>query len=200
MIDFWSTSVHCFMLLYLWKIFSSANTEIEQNHWSSYIASDAPKTEYLIFFFFLVTEIHTHHGCPCVGISLESLNCVHKKLEFNLKAVIKEHAEHSAAVARLNAKLSHLLKEMKQSRIFSTLKAHCVASKLDDDNDETENETPSIVSQPNNAVLWSFLDFLLSSPQNIEASLHSSWGFAWVLKLILRYHILFTWQDSELPH
>ena len=143
---------------------------------------------------------YTCCGCLCVGISLKSLNCAYKKLESNLKAVIKECAEHSAAVARLNAKLSRLLKEMKQSRIISTLKARCVASKLGDDNDGTENETPPIASQSNNVVLQSFLDFLLSPPQNIEASSHSSWGFAWVPKLILRYHILFTWQDSELSH
>ena len=148
----------------------------------------------------LKCAVYTHHGCLCVDISLESLNCAHKKLKFNLEAVVKEHAEHSAAVARLDAKLSCLLKKMKQSRIISTLKACCVVFKLDDNNDETENETSSIVSQSNNVVLQSFLDFLLFSPQNVEASLHSSWDFAWVFKLILRYCILFTWQDSELLH
>ena len=116
----------------------------------------------------------THRGRPCVGISLESLNRAHKKLESNLEAVVKECAEHSAAVARLDAKLSRLLKEMKQSRTISTLKAHCVASELGDDNDGTEDKTPPIVSQPNNAVSQSFLDFLLSPPQNVEASLRSS--------------------------
>ena len=142
----------------------------------------------------------THCGCPCIGISLELLNHTHKKLESDLKAVIKECAEHSAAVVRLDAKLSRLLKQMKQNKTILTLKAHCVASELGDNNDETENEASPIVSKPNNALSPSFIDFLLSSPQNVEASSHSSWGFVWVPKLTLRYHILFTWQGSGLSH
>ena len=86
----------------------------------------------------------THCGCPCIGISLKLLNCTHKKLESDLKAVIKECAEHSAAVVRLDAKLSRLLKQMKQNKTILTLKACCVASKLDDNNNETENEAPPL--------------------------------------------------------
>ena len=142
----------------------------------------------------------THCGCPCIGISLELLNHTHKKLESDLKAVIKECAEHSAAVVRLDVKLSRLLKQMKQNKTISTLKACCVASELGDDSNGTENKVLSIASKSNDALLSSFIDFLLSFSQNIEAFSHSSWGFVWVPKLTLRYHILFTWQDSELPH
>ena len=142
----------------------------------------------------------THHGCFCIDISLKSLNCTHKKLKSDLEVIIKECAEHSAAVARLNAKLSHLLRQMKQNKTILTLKACCVASELGDNNDETENKVPPIASKSNDALSSSFIDFLLFFSQNIEVFLHSSWDFVWVPKLILRYHILFTWQDNELPH
>ena len=142
----------------------------------------------------------THHDCSCIGISLKLLNHTHKKLKLNLEVVIKECAEHFTAVVRLDVKLSHLLKQMKQNKTISTLKAHCVASELGDNNDGTENKAPPIVSQSNDALLSSFIDFLLFFSQNVEVFSHSSWGFVWVPKLTLRYHILFTWQDSELPH
>ena len=81
----------------------------------------------------------THHEHLCVDIFLKSLNCTHKKLKFKLKIVVKECAEHSVTVVRLNAKLIRLLSQIKHNKLLFILKTHCVAIKLDDDNDETEN-------------------------------------------------------------
>jgi len=62
-IIFQFASVHCFMLLYLWKIFNSAKTEIEQNWWSSYVTSGALEILCLMSFFFLVTVMLFSISC-----------------------------------------------------------------------------------------------------------------------------------------
>jgi hypothetical protein len=61
-IVFQSASIHCFMLLYLWKIFNSAK-EIEQNWWSSCVTSDALEILCLMSFFFLVTVMLFSISC-----------------------------------------------------------------------------------------------------------------------------------------
>ena len=116
----------------------------------------------------------TRLGRPCVGISLASLNRTHVKLESDLEAVVKERAEHSAAIARLDAKLSRLLRQLKHNKTVSVLKGRCVASELGDDNDGTEDEIPPDSNNPLESLSPSFWDSILSPPQNVEASSRSS--------------------------
>ncbi len=62
-IVFWFALIHCFMLLYLWKIFNSAKTKIEQNWWSSCVTSDALEISCLMSFFFLAAVMLFSISC-----------------------------------------------------------------------------------------------------------------------------------------
>ncbi len=62
-IAFQSALIHCFMLLYLWKIFNSAKVKIEWNWWSSCVASDALEILCLMSFFFLATVMLFSISC-----------------------------------------------------------------------------------------------------------------------------------------
>ena len=62
-IVFQSASIHCFTLLYLWKIFNSAKVEIEQNWWLSCVTSGALEISCLMSFFFLVTVMLFSISC-----------------------------------------------------------------------------------------------------------------------------------------
>ncbi len=62
-IAFWSASVHCFTLLYLWKIFNSVKVRIEQNQWSSCVTSDALEILCLMSFFFLAAVMLFSISC-----------------------------------------------------------------------------------------------------------------------------------------
>ena len=55
--------IHCFTLLYLWKIFNSAKTEIEQNWWSSCVVSDALEILCLMSFCFLAAVMLFSISC-----------------------------------------------------------------------------------------------------------------------------------------
>ncbi len=48
-----------------------------------------------------------------------------------------KQAEH---LFKLNAKVLHLFKTLKQNESHTVIKVHCVAFKLSDDNNETEDE------------------------------------------------------------
>jgi len=63
-----------------------------------------------------------------------------------------KQAEH---LFKLNAKVLHLFKTLKQNKSCAVIKVHCVAFKLSNDNNRTEDEKNS--SDPFN------LDFLLKS-------------------------------------
>jgi len=76
----------------------------------------------------------------CIDISLKFFNCTHKKLKFKLKLIVKEHTEHFITVVKLNVKLTKLFSQIKHNKSLFIFKICCVATELDDDNDETENE------------------------------------------------------------
>jgi len=63
-----------------------------------------------------------------------------------------KQAEH---LFKLNAKVLHLFKTLKQNESHTVIKVHCVAFKLSDDNNETEDEENPFSSFN--------LDFLLKS-------------------------------------
>ncbi len=146
----------------------------------------------------------TRRGRPCVPVSLESLNRVHKKLESQLNKAEAEHAAQLNILQRLNSKILHLRTTIRQNKSRAVQKAQCVAAELDSDNDGiTDDETSS---EPANfdsllqAMSSDFFNNLEPSSQTAEVFSHSWVSFLLVLTCFLRYHILFTWWDSELSH
>jgi len=87
----------------------------------------------------------TCHGCLCVLISLDFLNHAHLQLKFELKMAMNECV----------TKVLHLFKTLKQNKSHTVIKVCCVAFKLSNDNNETEDEENSFNSFN--------LDFLLKS-------------------------------------
>ena len=136
-----------------------------------------------------------HCDCSCISLLLESLNHSSDKLKSELNAALEEHE-------CLVAKISQLWKTLHQSWNLQDKKSLCLVQKLTNDNDETEDEALPDLLNFINSLLSEFWVSIIStlSSQNIKVFSHSSWGSVWVLKLTLRYHILSTWQDSELSH
>jgi len=97
----------------------------------------------------------TCHGHLCVSVSLDSLNHAHLQLKFKLKVAMNECVKQAERLFKLNAKVLHLFKTLKQNKSHAVIKVHCVASELSNDNNETEDEENS--SDPSN------LDSLLKS-------------------------------------
>ncbi len=95
------------------------------------------------------------YDCSCVSISLDSLNHAYLQLKFELKVTMNEHVKQTEHLFKLNTKVLHLFKTLKQNESYTVIKVCCVASELSDDNNETENEENSFNS--------SNLDFLLKS-------------------------------------
>ncbi len=91
----------------------------------------------------------------CVPVSLDSLNRAHLQLKSELKVAMNERVKQAELLFKLNAKVLHLFKTLKQNESCAVVKVHCVASELNDDNDETEDEKN--FSDPSN------LDSLLKS-------------------------------------
>jgi len=94
-------------------------------------------------------------SCSCVLISLDSLNHAHLQLKSELEMTMNERVEQAELLFKLNAKVLHLFKTLKQNESCTVIKVCCVAFKLSNDNDETENEKNFFNS--------SNLDFLLKS-------------------------------------
>ncbi len=142
------------------------------------------------------------HGCLCVPVSLDSLNCAHLQLKFELKVAMNERVKQAEHLFKLNVKVLHLFKTLKQNESHTVVKVHCVAFKLSDDNNGTEDEENPF-SPPNLDSLlesMSFSFFIDSEPlsQTVVVFLHSWVGSLWVFMCFLRYCILFIWQDSGL--
>ena len=97
----------------------------------------------------------THHGCSCVLILLDSLNHAHLQLKSELEVAMNECVKQAECLFKLNVKVLCLFKTLKQNESCTVAKVRCVASKLSNDNNGTENEENS--SDPLN------LDFLLKS-------------------------------------
>jgi len=79
-------------------------------------------------------------GHSCVSVSLDSLNCAHLQLKFKLKVTMNECVKQAEHLFKLNVKVLCLFKTLKQNESCTVVKVHCVASELNDDNNETENE------------------------------------------------------------
>ena len=97
----------------------------------------------------------TRCGCLCVSVSLDFLNHAHLQLKFELKMAMNERVKQAEHLFKLNVKVLCLFKTLKQNESHAVTKVRCVASKLGDDNNETEDEENS--SDPPN------LDSLLKS-------------------------------------
>ncbi len=94
-------------------------------------------------------------GHSCVLISLDSLNHAHLQLKFELKVAMNECVKQAERLFKLNAKVLHLFKILKQNESHAVVKVCCVAFKLSNDNNRTEDEENSSDS-------FNF-DFLLKS-------------------------------------
>jgi len=138
--------------------------------------------------------------CLCVSVLLDFLNCAHLWLKFELKVTMNECVKQAKHLFKLNAKVLHLFKTLKQNKSHTVIKVRCVAFKLSDDNNETEDEKNSSDSFN--------LDFLLKSmsssffidsesfSQTVVVFLHSWVSFLWAFTCFLRYCILFIWWGS----
>ena len=134
-----------------------------------------------------------HHDHSCVGISWESLDHTQNQLKSDLFTVKKSLTQALVKVARL----CKTLKCMK-NKIFK--KVLCLACELTDNNDSVFDDESSFDFFHFNSLPPDFLKSIIFPPQTAAAFLCSSWGLLLVSKLTLRYHILSTWQDSELSH
>ncbi len=146
----------------------------------------------------------TCRGCPCVSVSLDSLNRAHLWLKFELKMTMNECVKQAEHLFKLNAKVLHLFKTLKQNESHTVTKVCCVASELSNDNNETEDEENSFNSFNLDFLLESmsssfFIDFEPFS-QTVVMFSHSWVGSLWALMCFLRYCILFIWWDSGLSH
>jgi len=78
--------------------------------------------------------------CSCVPILLDFLNCAHLQLKFKLKVAMNECVKQAERLFKLNAKVLCLFKTLKQNKSCAVVKVHCVAFKLSNDNNRTENK------------------------------------------------------------
>jgi len=142
----------------------------------------------------------THHGCSCVLVLLDSLNCAHLQLKSELEVAMNERVEQAERLFKLNAKVLRLFKTLKQNESHAVAKVRCVASKLSDDNNGTEDEENFSDSPNLDSLLESMSSSFFIDPepfsQTVVVFLHSWVGFLWALTCFLRYCILFTWWDS----
>ena len=137
----------------------------------------------------------------CVSISWDTLNKVCDKLKSDIQNAKTNQSWLLAEQTCVTAKLDCLCKTLRQTKDHAKAKTLCLLQELSNDEEAVENPPTETLSQIFNAMSVNYWQSnSLSPPQNVEASSHSSWGFVWVPKLTLRYHILFTWQGSELPH
>ena len=82
----------------------------------------------------------THCGCLCVSVSLDFLNHAHLELKFELKMTMNKCVKQTKCLFKLNAKVLHLFKTLKQNKSCTVIKVCCIAFKLNNDNNETDDE------------------------------------------------------------
>ncbi len=140
--------------------------------------------------------------CLCVSVSLDSLNCAHLQLKSEFEMAMNERVKQAERLFKLNAKVLCLFKTLKQNESCAVTKVHCVAFKLSNDNNRTEDEENSFDSFNLDFLLksMSFSFFIDLEPlsQTAVVFLHSWVDSLWVLTCFLRYCISFTWWDSGL--
>jgi len=116
-------------------------------------------------------------GHLCVSVSLDSLNHAHLQLKSELEVAMNECVKQAERLFKLNVKVLCLFKTLKQNESHAVTKVCCVAFKLSNDNNETENEGNSFNSSNLDSLLKSmsfsfFIDSELSS-QTAVVFLHS---------------------------
>ncbi len=79
-------------------------------------------------------------GCLCVLISLDFLNHAHLQLKSELEVAMNECVKQAECLFKLNVKVLCLFKTLKQNESCTVIKVHCVAFKLSNDNNRTEDE------------------------------------------------------------
>ena len=147
-------------------------------------------------------------GHPCVSVLWDSLDRARDKLksdiqkvETNQSWILAEQTWILTEQTCVAAKLDRLRKTLRQTKDRAKVKTLCLLQELSNDEEAVKNPSAETLSQIFNAMPMEYWQSNPSSPsQNIKASSHSSWGFVLVPKLTLRYHILSTWQGSELSH
>ncbi len=116
-------------------------------------------------------------GHLCVSVSLDSLNHAHLQLKSELEVAMNECVKQAERLFKLNAKVLHLFKTLKQNESCTVIKVHCVAFKLSNDNNETEDEENSFNSFNFDSLLESMSSsfFIDSEPpsQTVVVFLHS---------------------------
>jgi len=116
-------------------------------------------------------------GRPCVLISLDSLNHAHLWLKSELKVAMNEHVKQTEHLFKLNVKVLHLFKTLKQNESHAVAKVCCVASELNNDNNETEDEENSSDSPNLDSLLKSMSSSFFIDPeppsQTVVVFLHS---------------------------
>jgi len=90
---------------------------------------------------------------------------------------MNERVKQAERLFKLNAKVLRLFKTLKQNESCTVVKVHCVAFKLSDDNDETEDEKNSFNPSNLDSLLKSMSSsfFIDSEPlsQTVVVFLHS---------------------------
>jgi len=116
-------------------------------------------------------------GHLCVSVSLDFLNHAHLQLKSELEMAMNEHVKQAECLFKLNAKVLRLFKTLKQNESHAVTKVHCVASELNDDNNETENEKNSFNSSNLDSLLKSMSSSFFIDPeplsQTVVVFLHS---------------------------
>jgi len=90
---------------------------------------------------------------------------------------MSECVEQTEHLSKLNAKILHLFKTLKQNESHTVVKVRCVASELSDDNNDIMNdETPSEALNLNSllsVMTFSFFEDSEPSSQTVEVFSHS---------------------------
>jgi len=116
-------------------------------------------------------------GRLCVSVLLDFLNHAHLQLKSELKVAMNERVKQAERLFKLDAKVLHLFKTLKQNESCTVIKVCCVAFELSDDNNETENEENSFNPSNLDSLLksMSFSFFIDSEPpsQTVVVFSHS---------------------------
>ena len=90
----------------------------------------------------------THQGHPCVGVTWESLDRVHNKLESEILQAEEKQARLLEEQSRLFAKLACLRKMLRQTQDRAKQKTLCLLKKMSNNNDgDEEAPQPETLSQ-----------------------------------------------------
>jgi len=81
---------------------------------------------------------------------------------------MNERVKQAERLFKLNAKVLHLFKTLKQNESHTVIKVHCVASELSDDNNETENEENPFSSSNLDSLLKSMSSSFFIDPEPLS--------------------------------